>query len=606
METLWQDLKYAGRMLAGKRGFTLVVVMTLALGIGANTAIFSVVNAVLMRPLPFRDGDRMVRIYTTRDNSPPYISLRPRTFLAVEEQGQFFESTVAQRFTNWTLRTPEGPERIIGISVSEDWLRTLGVVPVLGRGFTPEEAAEGQASRVVVISHGFWKRRLGSDPDVLGRIVTLNDDTYTIVGVMPSGFQYPYDSEVWTPMDLRANAGAVWGLNAQARLKPGVTLEEALVELETLSPHLAQEIPEELQGMELTLRPTRRVLLGDNSNLVLALAAAVGFVLLIACANVGNLLLARSVARQKELAIRTALGASRSRQVRQLMTESVLLGLLGGIAGLAIATWSAEFLTVLIPGRMTQVLGEIPIDGSVLGFTLLASVFTGFLFGLAPALRASRPNLQELMKEGGRSSGGAASHRLLGALVVSEVALALVLLAGAGLMIRNFERLRAIDLGYATDVVTLTVPLESSPGYNEASSRIQFVRQVEQELEALPGVQGAGVTCIFPSSRGNFLAAIEIDGRPLDPNQSLIINHRLVSPGFLPALGVPLRQGRHFTEADREGSQPVAIISDALAKKYFPGRSASESRWEPSRARFSDRSCGGALNWPWVEWESAW
>ncbi len=571
METLWQDLKYAARMLAAKRGFTLVVVLTLALGIGANTAIFSVVNAVLMRPLPFRDGDQMVRIYSTRDNSPPYISLRPRTFLAIQEQGKFFESAVAQRFTNWTLRTPEGPERIVGIAVSEDWLRTLGVEPVLGRGFTSDEAAEGQASGVVVISHGFWERRFGADPQTLGQTVTMNDETYTIVGVMPPGFQYPYDSEVWTPMDLRANAGAVWGLNVQARLKPGISVEAALAELETLSPHLAQEIPQELQGMELTVRPTRQVLLGDNSNLVLALAAAVGFVLLIACANVGNLLLARSVARQKELAIRTTLGASRFRQVRQLMTESVLLGLVGGIAGLGIAAWSTEFLTVLIPGRMTQVLGEIPIDGSVLGFTLVASVFTGFLFGLVPALRASRPNLQELIKEGGRSSGGAASHRLLGALVVSEVALALVLLAGAGLMIRNFERLQALDLGYATDVVTLTVPLESSLGYNEASSRIQFVRQVEQEMEALPGVQEAGVTCIFPSSRGNFLAAIEIDGRPVDPNQSLIINHRLVSSGFLPTLGVPLLQGRHFTEADREGSQPVAIISEALAKKYFPG-----------------------------------
>jgi putative ABC transport system permease protein len=572
-------------MLAKKRGFTLIVILTLALGIGANTAIFSVVNAVLMRPLPFRDGDQMVRVYSIRGGGPPYISLRPRTFLAIREQEQSFDGIAGQRFTNFTLQTPEGPERLVGIRVTEGWLRTLGVEPVLGRDFTPEEEQKGAESGVVLVSHGFWERRLGMNPQALGQSIRLNDESYTIVGVLPPGFNYPYDSELWIPMNLRQNAGAVWGLNVQARLKSDVTLEGALAELETISGHIAEELPDELQGMELVAVPTRQVLLGDDSHVVLALAAAVGFVLLIACANVGNLVLAQSVARQKELAIRTTLGASRFRQTRQLLTESILLALLGGLVGLGIATWSTELLEMLIPGRMTNVLGSIPIDGSVLMFTLLASVFTGLVFGTAPALRSPRVNLQGLMKKGGRLSGASSSHRLLGALVVSEVALALVLLAGAGLMMRNFERLHNVGLGYADDeVATLTVSLDSSSHYESASARVQFVRDVERELAALPGVENAGATCIFPSSRGNFLAAIEIEGRPLEPNETLIINHRLVSAGFLNALGVPLLRGRHFTEADREGSQPVVTISDALARKYFPGDDPIGKRVRSHRA----------------------
>jgi predicted permease len=585
METLWQDIKFAGRMLAKNRGFTLVVVLTLALGIGANSAVFSVVNAVLMRPLPFRDGESLARIYTIRDGGPPYISLRPRTFMAIREQGQFFESLAAQRFTNLTLQTPEGPERLVGIMVSEGWLGTLGVEPFLGRGFLEEEEQKGLDSGVVLVSHGFWERRFGKDPQVLGQTLNLNEASYAIVGVMPPGFSYPYESELWLPMNLGRNAGAVWGLNVQARMKSGITPETARAELETLGRHLTEELPDELQGMELVAVPIRQVLLGDNSNVILALAAAVGFVLLIACVNVGNLLLAQSVARQREHAIRTTLGANRTRQIRQLLTESVLLGVLGGLVGLGLAAWSTSFLTALIPGRMTNVLGTIPIDASVLVFTLLASLFTGVLFGLAPILRSSRTNLEGLMKEGGRMAGGSASHRLLGGLVVAEIALALVLLAGAGLLIRNFERLHGLDLGYESDeLVTFTVSLSGSPQYESAESKVRFVQQVEEQLEAVPGVEEAGVTCIFPSSRGNFLAAIEIEGRRVEVDETLIINHRLVSPDFHRALGVPLMRGRLFTEADREGAPPVAIISESLAKKYFPGVDPVGKRLRNQRA----------------------
>ena len=592
METLWHDLRFAVRMLAKKRGFTAIIVLTLAIGIGANTAVFSVINAVLMRPLPFRDGDRMVRVYAVRGGRPPYISLRPKTFLTLREQGQFFESITAQRFTNFTLETPDGPERVVGIMVSENWLETLGLEPLLGRGFSPEEERKGQGSGVVLVSHGFWERRFGGDPHVLGQAVKLNEEPRTIIGVLPPGFSYPYDAEVWIPMNLQQDAGGTWGLNVQARLKNDITREAALAELTTVSRHIAEELPDELQGLELTAVPTREVLLGDDSNVVLALAVAVGFVLLIACANVGNLLLAQSVARERELVIRTTLGASRLRQVRQLLTESVLLGLLGGVAGLGIAAWTARLLTVLLPGRMGNVLDEIPIDWSVLVFALVASVATGIVFGLAPVVRTLRSNLEGQMRDGGRSGGGKASHRLLGGLVVSEVALALVLLTGAGLMIRNFERLHGMDLGYARDeVVTLTVSLESSTKYESVTSRVQFVREVEEHLEALPGVEGAGATSIFPSSRGNFLAAIEIEGRPLDPNETLIINHRMVSPYFHQALGIPLVRGRLFTEADREGSPPVAIVSEALANKYFPGEDPIGKRLRNQR---------GGADAPWL------
>jgi putative ABC transport system permease protein len=592
METLWQDLKFAVRVLIKKRGFTAIVVFTLAIGIGANTAVFSVVNAVLMRPLPFRDGDQIVRIYAIRGGSPPYISLRPKTFLSLKDQGQFFQDIAAQRFTNFTLETPDGPERVIGIMVSENWLGTLGLEPVLGRGFLPEEERKGNASGVVLVSHGFWERRLGGDPNVLGQTVRLNDEPRTIVGVLPPGFNYPYDSELWVPMNLHQDVTGTWGLNVQARLKSGTTREAALAELSTVSHHIAEELPDELQGLELTAIPTREVLLGDDSNVVLALAVAVGFVLLIACANVGNLLLAQSVARQRELVIRTTLGASRFRQVRQLLTESVLLGLLGGVAGLGIAAWSARLMTVLVPGRMGNVLGEIPIDGSVLLFALVASLVTGIIFGLAPAARTMRSNLEGLMRDGGRAGGGRASHRLLGGLVVSEVALALVLLTGAGLMIRNLEKLYGLDLGYASDeVVTLTVSLSSSSKYESDVARVQFVHDVEDQLEALPGVEAAGTTSIFPSSRGNFLAAIEIEGRPTEPNETLIINHRMVSPSFHRALGIPLIRGRLFNEADRDGSSPVAVVSEALASKYFPGEDPIGKRLRNQR---------GGADAPWI------
>ncbi len=572
LEMLAQDTRYALRMMRKNLGFTAVAVLTLALGIGANTAIFSVVNAILLRPLPFHEGDRLVRIYQVPKGGSERISLRQELFLAVKEQGQFFEDIVGQRYMSLTLAVPEGPERIAGLGVTEGWLRTLGVKPVLGRDFTPPEQRAGTDSQVVLISHGFWERRFGLDRSVLGQSLTINRQSYTVVGVLPPGFAYPYNNELWIPMRLdRTPSSMPWALNVQARLKPGTTLSAARTELSILAERLAREFPESSQGMDLIAVPTRQVLLGDHSDVVLALFVAVGFVLLIVCANVANLLLARSVVRQKEFAIRASLGASRARQVRQLLTENVLLAFFGGIAGFTMAVLGSQFLTVLVPGRMVNLLSEVSIDLSVLGFTLIVALSAGVIFGLTSALRAFRSDLQNLLKEGGRSSGTAGSHRLLGALVVSEIALALVLLAGAGLMIRNFQRLQRADLGYPVQgLITMSVSLASSD-YAAPQARTNFIRQVEEQLEAVPGIQAAGMTCIFPLPPANFLASVVIEGRPLAPNQQLIINHRLVTPGFFRAMGIPLLRGRLLAEADNQNSQPVAVISETMAHRYWPG-----------------------------------
>ncbi len=572
LEMLAQDAGYALRLMRKNLGFTTVAVLTLALGIGANTAIFSVVNAILLRPLPFHEGDRLVRIYQVPKGGSQHISLRQELFLAVKEQGQFFEDIVGQRYMSLTLAVPEGPERIAGLGVTEGWLRTLGVKLVLGRDFTPPEQRAGTDSQVVLISHGFWERRFGLDRSVLGQSLTINRQSYTVVGVLPPGFAYPYNNELWIPMRLdRTPSSMPWALNVQARLKPGTTLSAARTELSILAERLAREFPESSQGMDLIAVPTRQVLLGDHSDVVLALFVAVGFVLLIVCANVANLLLARSVVRQKEFAIRASLGASRVRQVRQLLTENVLLAFFGGIAGLTMAVLGSQFLTVLVPGRMVNLLSEVSIDLSVLGFTLIVALSAGVIFGLTSALRASRSDLQNLLKEGGRSSGTAGSHRLLGALVVSEIALALVLLAGAGLMIRNFQRLHRADLGYPVQgLITMSVSLASSD-YAAPQTRTNFIRQVEEQLEAVPGIQAAGMTCIFPLPPANFLASVLIEGRPLTPNQQLIINHRLVTPGFFRAMGIPLLRGRLLAEADNQNSQPVAVISETMAHRYWPG-----------------------------------
>lgn len=570
-----QDLRYGVRMLLKHPGFATIAVLTLALGIGANTAMFGVINAVLLRPLPFPSEERVVRLYLLRDQRPPYISLPLQSFVEVQRQGQFFESITGQRLAELTLTTADGPERVRSINVSAGWLETLRVKPSLGRAFSAEESQAGNESGVTLISYDLWTRRLGANPAVLGQSLTLGGRAFTVIGVMPRGFKFPYDAELWLPMNPQHNAAGVWSLNVLARLKPGVSLEQAKAELDLLSQRLARELPELHRGASLTAVPIRQVLLGDEGRgnegrIALALFAAVGLVLLIACANLANLLLARALARQKEMAIRAALGATRFRQVRQLLTESLLLALLGAGLGLLLAVWSSRFLSRLLPENLLQVMPEVPLDWPALVFTLAVSLLAAVIFGLAPALRASRLELQSFIKEGGQSSSAPASRRFAQTFVVAQLALAVMLLAGAGLMLRHLQRLSQTDLGYRYEqLVNFTVSLADAR-YGAAQPRLNLVRQVEEQLQAVPGVQAAGATCLFPLRGGNFLANLEIEGRPREPNQRLMVNHRLVTPGFFKTLELPLVQGRLFTAADNEQTQPVVVISRALARRYFP------------------------------------
>jgi putative ABC transport system permease protein len=572
MDTLWQDLRYALRTLRKSPGFTAVAVLTLALGIGTNTAIFSLVNVVMLHPLPFKEGHRLVRLYDIREDAGRVnrVSHSQLNFFAVRERAQSFESVAAQFYQTLALALEEGPERAICIAVSDGWLHTLGVQPVVGRGFTLEEEQAGVDSRAVLLSHGLWQRRFGGDQGIVGSTIVLDDVAHTVVGVMPRGFNYPYHTDMWRLWTFDRTAGQGHFLNAQARLKPGVTLEQARAELEALSKQLEKEYPETNQGYVIWPRPLRESLVGDEPNAILILFAAVGFVLLIACANVANLLLARSVARHKEFAIRSALGASRARQLRQLLTENLLLALLGGGLGVLFTLWIRDFLLVLVPNRLDALVDRIGIDAMVLVFTILLSIAIGAAVALVPAFRSTGLDLQNALKDGDRSGSLGGGRHLLDGLVVAEVALALVLLVGAGLMAQNLYLLQEADLGFDPDnLITMQIALPEDP-YAQATPRINLLRQVVDRIQALPDVSGAGVINIFPLTDGGQLTAFIKEGEPEDPEHTRIINHFVVSPGYLEMMKIPLLRGRVFTRQDDAGSLPVVIVSHNLAQRYWP------------------------------------
>lgn len=574
MGTLWQDLRYSLRRLMQKPGFTVVALLTLTIGIGANTAIFSVVNAVLFHSLPFENGERLVRLYDERrreDGQVSQVSFSPRNFYEVREQSQSFDGVAAQIFLNMNLALTDSSERIVGIGVSDGWLSTLGVRPALGRGFNSEEEAAGGDSRVVLISHGFWERRLGADPNVLGKVVTLNDRAYTVVGVMPRAFDYPYHSELWIPQSFDRNNGGAHPLNVQARLKPGVTLEQAQVELDTIAQRLGQTYPETNAGYQLRAIPLRDVLVEGGAKVVMVLLAAVGFLLLVACANVANLLLAQAIGRKKEFAIRAALGASRARQIRQLLTENLTLSIAGGIAGLLATLWLRDFLLVLMPSDLTYVMREVPISPTVMLFGLLISIAVGAILALVPVFRASRLDLHIILKEGGAGGSDTSGERLLNYLVVGEVALALILLAGAGLMIQNLYRLERANLGLVTDhLLTMKVAVpESDQG--DPRRRGELARQLIEEIKAAPGVAGVTAANLVPLTNGNVTASIVPEGKPFNPNEQLVASYRVISPGYFETLKIPLLKGQPFSERDTADSQRVAIISQSMARRYWPG-----------------------------------
>ncbi len=573
MGTLLQDVRYGMRMLWKTPGVTAIAVLALALGIGANTAIFSVVNAVLLRPLPYKDADRLVAM---SEDSPqvPQMSVSYPNFIDWREQNKVFESISAYQRGSFNLTGVDQPERLQGRSVSASFFGTLGAQPAMGRDFSPEEDTPG-ANRVAILSHELWQRRFGSDPNIIGKTLTLNGELRTVIGVMPAGFRFGVPTEVYVPIGSSLPPEVINsradhpGMYVVARLKPGVTIESARAEMVGIAARLRQQYKTNA-GASVLLTTLLEDTVGDVRPALLVLLGAVGFVLLIACANVANLLLARAASRGKEIAIRTALGAGRFRIVRQLLTESVLLALMGGALGLLLALWGVDVLVSLNADNIPRV-QEIGLDGRVLGFTLGVSLLTGVVFGLLPALQSSKPDLTEALKEGGRgATEGLRRNRVRSLLVISEIALSLILLIGAGLMLRSFERVQKVNPGFdPQNVLTMRITLPAIK-YSKPEQVTGFYQAVVDRVKTLPGVQTAAVGTGLALS-GASDTSFFVEGRPYPTPgtypQSFFYS---VSPDYFRAMGITLLKGRYFTEQDSKDSAKVTIIDENLARGIFP------------------------------------
>jgi putative ABC transport system permease protein len=558
-------------MLLKNPGFAAIAVIALALGIGANTAIFSVVNTILLRSLPYDDPDRLMVVKENKLPQFPEFSVSPGNFLDWQKQNGSFEKLAAVQGSSYNLVTGDAePERLDGARVSAGLFEMLGVKPVQGRTFLEEEDQPGHQN-VVVLSSNLWKRRFGSDSNIIGQSITMSAASYTIIGIMPTSFQFPdRDIDLWTPIAFTAAQAQQHGSHyvlVIGRLKPGVTTEQARTEMSAIAARLAEQYPNSNAGWSTIVVPMQEFEVRDIKPALLVLLGAVALVLLIACANVANLLLARSTARQKEIAIRTALGASRSRVVRQLLTESVLLAVVGGGAGLLLAAWGTRSLLALAPEDLPRV-KDVALDGRVLGFTLLVTLITGIVFGLVPALQASRPNLNETLKEGGRGTTGG-HHRVRSSLVITEVALALVLLVGAGLLIRSFIRLQQVNPGFNTkNAMSANVAL---PGrkYPNSDQYLSFFTQLIEKIGALPGVVAVGASQSLPI-QGDYIVGFTIQGRPPNPpGEDKSTNYYAVTPDYFKAMGIPLLRGRLFTEQDSRNAPRVAVINETMARTYF-------------------------------------
>ncbi len=584
LEALIQDIRYGARVLGKHKGFTLVAVLTLALGIGANTAIFSVVNELLLRPLPYHEADRLVMLWEVNPNGRRNNNTSRYNFLGWRGQGTAFESMAAFSDTRLGL-TGNGsdPEEVSAQLATPELFRVLGVAPILGRALTAEDGGP-RAQNVAILGYGLWQRRFGGDTNIVGKAITLNGASFTVVGVLPKNFQWHISTrsgtgkpaEIWVPLDMPTEGPSLHGrfLSVVARLKPGASVEQAGVELKTIHTRLSQDDPEHNTNWGAEVVPLREQFVGNVRPALLILLGAVGLVLLIACANVANLLLSRAAAREKEIALRTALGASRMRVVRQLLTESVLLALLGSALGLLFAWWGIGALVAISPRDLVNLEG-VHINLTVLAWTLGVTLATGIIFGLVPALEATRLNLNDSLKEGGKGTGGHGlrSRRLRGALVVAEVALALVLLVGAGLLIKSFIRLQKIDTGFNTEnVLTMVVRLPDGK-YKEDPPVINFFRQAMERLRGLPGVRQAGIVNFLPLYGGlGSATGFTVEGRPVPPpGQELTTSVRVADAGYFGAMDIPVLRGRNFADVEEREARHVIIISESLAQKYFPG-----------------------------------
>jgi predicted permease len=585
MNTLLQDLRYGARMLLKQPGFTAIAVITLALGIGANTAIFSIVNGLLLNPLPYHNAERLAIIWT---HSPGANVAQdwpsPGQFSALKTENSVFEQLALAHGSNVILTGNAEPERLGAVRASSAVFSLLGAQAMLGRVFLPEEDTPDK-TLTVILSHGLWRRRFGGDPKILGQTITINGRGYSVVGVMPPDFALGHEvmptvggvaqAELLLPLPLsveRMNNHGDENYNVLARLKPGATVAQAQAELNLAVRRLEQQFPNNYPSsrrFSFSIRPLLEQAVGDVRPALYVLLGSVGCVLLIACANVANLLLARAATREREMAVRTAIGAGRRRVVRQLLTESVLLSAVGGALGLLLAVWGLALLRRLDPGDVPR-LASIRIDNRVLAFTTAVAMLTGILFGLAPALRSSRVNLAETLKEGGRSLVG--GHlRLRNLLVVTEIALSLVLLIGAGLLIRSFLRVQRVEPGFAPqNVLSMRMALVGQ-AYSDEARRVNFYRQLWERIRRLPGVEAAGGVSALPLTGGIGWGSVTIEGYDSSSGQTMIqADGRSASVGYFETMKIPLIRGRFFAEQDTRESQPVVIVDENMARTYWP------------------------------------
>ena len=578
MDTLLQDLRFAVRGLLKARAFAAVALVTLGLGIGGSTAIFSAVNAVLLRPLPYPEPDRLVAVWTNQ--SKRGYRRGSSSFADFEDyraKTAAFEDLAALRSRGYTVTDGASAERIAGGRVSASFFPLLRVGAALGRTFTPEEDRPG-AAKVALLSHGLWQRRFGGSPTIVGQPITLDREPYTVIGVLPPSFGFPMDLEeadIFTTMGLEdADSRGERGMHYLAivgRLKPGATLETARADLATLSGQLASSYPESNQGRVAVAVPLHQEIVGDVRGGLLVLLGAVGLVLLLACANVANLLLARASSRERELAIRGASGATRGRLLRQLLTESLVLAGVGGALGLLLAFWGVGLFVALAPPDLPR-LAEVKVDGGVLLFTSALSLLTGLAFGVLPAWRAARVDLVRGLGDGGSAAGASvASQRLRSTLVVAEVALSLVLLVGAGLLLRSLFAVLTVDPGFDKDgVVTLRLNLPDLT-YETSAKRAAFFKTLVDKTQALPGVKAVGAIQPLPMGGDQWVTYLHLEGRPEPPPaERLSGEYKSASPGYFAAMGIRLVKGRVFTDRDVRGAPRVVLVSETLARRYYP------------------------------------
>lgn len=573
MQTVWQDVRYGVRMLFGSPGFSIVALLTLALGAGANTAIFSVIDGILLRPLPYAHPENLMFL-TEWSQQVPGMSFSVADFKDVRDQNTSFENMAAYNGRDYVLTGEGDPERLRGRCVTAGLLPTLGIQPVLGRGFTPEEDKPG-AERVVMLGEGFWVRRFARDPNILGRKLTLNGESFTVIGVLPLKMHGSWRrTDAFTSLGRLedqlggpTNRGSHPGIYVFARRKPGVTEEKARAEVTAIAKRLSEQYPASNARQSMTAEALTNTVVGEVRRPLLLLLAAVGFVLLIACVNVANLLLGRAATRQKEIGVRLALGAGRGRVMRQLLTESIVLSLLGGLTGLLIAYGGVKWLVSTLPTSFPRT-EEIRLNSSVLLFTIAISMLMGLLFGIVPAWKVSLTNLHDTLKEGGRGTLGGTHHRLRSALVVIEISLALILLVGAGLMLRSFFRVMHADAGFNPQGVLTAVVSLPSTRYKEPAQVRDFITRVLENVRAMPGVEHVGSTLPL---LGGWQTSFSIQGKPEPPRgQRPSTDISRVSPDYFRAMGVRLLRGREFTERDNADAAPVCIVDSTFAQTFWP------------------------------------